>query len=379
MAPTVKPPASAKGSSSKDKNALARHLTEGRRLSKRKDFQGAIAELDRALAIAPKDGEVLAELGWAAFQAKDYERAKTANRQALTNTSDPKLRAQILYNTGRVAEEQKDKESARVAYGESLSLRDNAEVEKRFIAVGGDVQEITRPWSTCDKGFATLDALCKCLVEAAPTFLTATDETTKCSLNAKPPKLGDPRLSIVHVESGPALTKASVLVATDDDKLLRAIALLGEEYSPGAFGVHNTVEILGVELKKLKTRTLAIVKHAQKNTDLNMAGLQACHDDSTFHTFCLVGDAKHVTKCAGTIPVHVVSECGPGVVPDPKELDPETTAMMKEIVATASKSEVKVDYEIDPTGKLVSKVKSGDETLLPKNAVRELHLLAPKR
>lgn len=354
------------GASSKDKAALARHLTKGRKLSKDKDYKGAIAELDKALAISPKDAVVLAEVGWAALNVPDLERAKKANTVALANTNDPKLRAQILYNAGRVAEEQKDKDAARTLYGDSLMLRQNAEVEKRFVANGGNVDDIVRPWATCDQGFASIDELCECLAKKAGTYLLDGDAKGTCAADTQAPGLGDASLSVVTINAG--MSTGSVLVAKDDKKY-RAVTLLGEAYEPGAFGVHNEVEIKGGSLRKVKNRTVAVVKHAHHHTDLNMAGLEACHHDVELETICVLTDGKEPTRCPLSIPMKTSSGCGPGVELDPADMDAETTAMVKQIKDGASEKTTTVSYTIDAEGMLKGVLEDGDKEDVPRGVL----------
>ncbi|NUO52490.1 MAG: hypothetical protein HOV80_26885, partial [Polyangiaceae bacterium] len=86
--------------------ALLSHLSKGRKLAQEKKWKEALVELEKALAIEPKDGRVLSEIGWAAFNAGDLERAKKNNKLALDNTAQPERRAAVLYNIGRVAEEE---------------------------------------------------------------------------------------------------------------------------------------------------------------------------------------------------------------------------------------------------------------------------------
>ena len=138
---SAKPSASAQTKaaalSASDRTTVLKALEEGRRKSRVKDFFGALSAFDRALALAPDDARVLSEVGWAALNAGDLTRADAANRRALANVKEKTLRAQILYNAGRVAEAKKDSEAARKAYAESLALRDNAEVKKRLDGVSG--------------------------------------------------------------------------------------------------------------------------------------------------------------------------------------------------------------------------------------------------
>ncbi|NUP10916.1 MAG: tetratricopeptide repeat protein [Polyangiaceae bacterium] len=374
-APTAASTSSAKAPSAETRTTLVKHLTEGRKLSKKKDFKAAIVELDKALAVAPKDPRVLAEIGWAAFNAGDLDRAKDANKRALATTSEPKLRAQILYNTGRVAEEQKDTDAAKRAYGDSLVLRDNAEVKKRFEGVGGKPEEVARLWSICAEGFGSTDDLCGCLVKKAGDFVSLDGGNATCEMAKDAPNLGDSRLSIARVKNETGSSTVSMLVAKDGNKY-RAVAQLGEDFEPGAFGVHNELQLKPGELKKVKGKSVAIVKSLQTNADFNMAGLELCTYNLEQHTICILGDDKSPTVCPRTVPVSVEAGCEQGVEIDPKDMDAETKAMIDEMKANWKKSSGKLSYSIDDDGKLVVKLAEGDASLFSKNDTGEFSLLS---
>ncbi len=110
-------------------------MSEGRRLEGKGDHAGAIEAFTKALAAHPDDAEALSELGWAALQAHDLDRAHTATEQAIAAAKDPKVKAGALYNLGRIAEEQGDKAAATDAYAKSLALRPNAAVKARLAAL----------------------------------------------------------------------------------------------------------------------------------------------------------------------------------------------------------------------------------------------------
>jgi hypothetical protein len=111
-------------------------MSEGRRLEGKGDHAGAIEAFTKALAAHPDDAEALSELGWAAFQAHDLDRAHTATEQAIAAAKDPKVKAGALGNLGRIAEEEGDKAAAADAYTKSLALRPNPTVKARLAALG---------------------------------------------------------------------------------------------------------------------------------------------------------------------------------------------------------------------------------------------------
>jgi hypothetical protein len=358
--------------SDEQRATLLRHLNKGRELAKKADYKTALAELDKALALAPQDPRVLAEIGWAAFKAGDLARAKDANKKALAATSDTKLRAQILYNIGRVAEEQKDTEAALRAYRDSLALRDNAEVKKRFEALGGSADDLARAWSTCNEGFDSTTALCACLTKNAEALLSLPDSPS-CAI-AKSPKLSQPELSLAELKNDAGTSVTTVLVARDG-ATLRAVAELGEVYEPGAVGVHNAVEILGSEVKTVSKRRIAIVKSRESHADFNMAGLELLTHDSENHLLCVLGDGKAPTTCPQVIPVKVESSYGLGAELDPKEMDAETAALAAEIKANSFEKNAKVDYTLDDRGKLSVKLAEGEASLVPANVLGDFSLL----
>jgi len=124
-------------------------LREGRALAKKKDYAGAIAKLDAALAIVEGDATALSELGWAALQAGDLERAEQATTRSIAAAENPKLKAASLYNLGRIEEERGNKEAATKAYADSLALRPNATVEKRLAALEKrEIRDLLTPQPT---------------------------------------------------------------------------------------------------------------------------------------------------------------------------------------------------------------------------------------
>ena len=356
-----------------DKHAVAKHLAAGRKLAASKDWKAAMGEFEAALATSPSDARVLAELGWAAFHAGDLDKAKDANKRALAAATDPTRRAQILYNTGRVAEEEKDNEAAKAAYGESLGLRDNKEVAKHFEAVGGKSDEIARASTPCGEGFDSLKELCACLVEKAADFMILGDANPKCEADPAPPPLGDARLSLIHMRADEGREDTHVLAARDGKKM-RAVAVLGTSYEPGAFGVHNEHSIKSAEAKQVGGRSIVVVHHLEDDNDTNMAGLELCTNKVAHDTLCVLGQSDGPTRCPITIPVSASSGCGPGVEPDPDDVSDDEKELIAQIKASATRVEARTSYVLGDDGKLTVKLESGDAKALPPKALGEFVL-----
>ncbi|MFT3765375.1 MAG: tetratricopeptide repeat protein [Minicystis sp.] len=343
-------------------------LEEGRKKARAKDFQGALVLFDQALAVAPDDARVLAEVGWAALNTGELDRADKANRRALALTKQPALRAQILYNAGRVAEAKKDTEAARKAYAESLALRDNAEVKRRLEGLGGPPEQSL----PCPGGAVSMEKLCACLFAGNDAPMMPEDGKKYCEKQAQP-ALGDARLSIVSYGAEMLGERVHLLVAYEDGTL-SPVAELGRDYEPGAFGIHNEARVVGAETRTFGRHRVLVVKSEQRNADQNMAGLELCEESEDLETVCALGDRSTFTHCF-TVPVRISSGCGPGVEPDPAELDDDTKAQLAEMQKGWKTQEVKLSWALADDGRLVVKKVSGADSLIRKGLVG-VHKLA---
>ncbi len=146
-----------------DPAAATAHVKAGRTLGRDKKWREAAAELEKAVAADPTDARAWSELGWAAFQAGDLARAKTANETSVARATDDNLKAASLYNLGRIFEKQQDYDAARARYAESLALRPNATVQRRHDALTPGKADVAAALH-CDEPVPR-DALCACLGE----------------------------------------------------------------------------------------------------------------------------------------------------------------------------------------------------------------------
>lgn len=347
------PKAPVAGKAGPPDRALLKHLAAGRTLSQKKKYKEAIAELEKALAIHDGDAKVLAELGYAALLDGDLERSRKASEKALKATSEPRTRASILYNLGRVHEDKRDKPAAARAYAESLALRDNAEVRRRLDALGEPGPRVV----ACSAAFASLDELCGCLKRSDELLMLEGPRT--CT--PRPLDLKSERLQVLEFGTSEIGTQAvEVLVARDDDGL-RRVGTLGETYEPGAFGVHNGSVFEGAELKTVGGRDLAVLKYAQHHDDMNLAGLELCTDSTTNVVFCVLGEP---TRCPLEITVDSESSCGPGVEAGPEETDPDVLDMAKKVKDNAYNRGAKASYTISDAGVVTVTREGGDPEVL---------------
>lgn len=335
---------------------MAHALQDGRTKASAKDWAGALASFEKGLSAAPSDPTLLAETAWAAFNTGDLARADSAARRGLAVATRPNLRAQILYTAGRIAEAKNERDAARRAYGESLALRDNAEVKRRLSALGGSLAgELV-----CAEGAASIETLCACLRKRTPDLLLMEGDEVTCRSLPVSLSLGTPRLSVVRWGSS---NDAQYVLVAHDGPTFRPVAELGREYEPGAFGVHNTSTVVGGEKRKVGDREVFVVKSEVRNTDMNLAGLEDCFADIDRETVCALGDEKRPTRCI-VVPVATKSGCGPGVEPEPSELDDAMRALLAERKAGWSTTASALGWSIAPDGKLVVRA-LGDASASP--------------
>jgi tetratricopeptide (TPR) repeat protein len=143
------------------------HLKAGRKHENAKEWAPAVTEFEAALAVAPGDARASSELGWAAFQAGDYAKAKKANVDALAGATDAKQKGAVLYNMGRVAEAQNDAKAAANLYQQSVAVRPNKAVSERLAKLGQAAAPPTKEALPCAAPEPLAD-VCGCLAKQPP-------------------------------------------------------------------------------------------------------------------------------------------------------------------------------------------------------------------
>lgn len=247
----VKPPEKAKRPEpippEKRREYLAR-LRAGRSHARGKRWGEAVTEFEAALAAVPMDDRALSELGWAAFQAGDHEKAEKANADSVRVSSQPDLKAASLYNLGRVAEARDDKERAAALYADSLVLRFNKAVVKRLVALGkpapkADARSVSGAALPCTAPVEGPDLVCDCLKKLEP---FEEDFAIECTIGS----VGDAddlRMASVTVGLG----SHEFFLAQKGDEGWRVIGELGDLYEGGVAGVFNEREEVKVEEKTI--------------------------------------------------------------------------------------------------------------------------------
>lgn len=357
----------------KERAKALKDLNEGRRLSRAKDWTAAMKAFESVLAVAPDDVHALSELGWAAFQANELTRAESANRRALASAKTPSVRAPILYNIGRVAEARGNRDAAAKAYAESLALRDNAEVKKRLGALDAGAPSSEGTPRLCSQSFADTAAACACFLAHKDEMIMSLGDPSAlvCKTAASSLLLGTPSLGVLEWGTDEGGEMISFLTVREGGKI-RTVAELGRAYEPGAFGVHNSANVVGGTKQTVNGHDVFVVRSEQHDNDYNLGGLELCTREEKLDTVCAVGEAPGSTRCVA-IPVETESGCGPGVEPDEIDMDEGTKKELAEIRKNAKTTRVKTAWTIANDGTVTVTLREG-----ARESVSE-HLFVPRR
>lgn len=218
------------------REALRDALNEGRRLVKEGDYAGGIARYEKLLAIDPRYGPALGELGWAAFKAGDLKKAQATTQRALKGASEDKRRGMLLYNLGRIAEAKEDREAAIDAYQRSLAARPNKTVQARLDGLLDDApvsagEGDPAPAAGDDAGGRGLRVMRSGLADEAALCAFAEAEslcgTSDCELLARP--AGDDGFAMLHVGEPLMLECWHPVVRGADGWTIFAEPLLGQQ------------------------------------------------------------------------------------------------------------------------------------------------------
>ena len=349
------------------KKAYRTHLRAGRKAFEAKKYADAVAEFEKALEAIPMDGRALSELGWAAFQAGDHEKARKANTDAVRVTAHPKVKAASLYNLGRVAEATGDKEEAKRLYSESLLLRPHDVVRKRLEGLGatapapGAVAGADVP---CSSSVATLANVCKCLREThADEDLANGDPSYLCSIETD----GFPDdVAVARVAISSNL-EWLYYVLQKSAQGWRVIHELGYLYEGGVAGVLNEARVSKVEKRKAGDRDVLWIEMEYSGSDSDMGINEAESYSETEVTLCVLAPEP---RCPLSVPLSYHYERD--ILFEDEPLDDDLKSLQTEGLPIKTDFEVEVKLTADSKVSVVSTKGAVEDRVKPLLGTHEL-------
>lgn len=110
-------------------------VESGRKLTRDRDFAGAIAAFDKALGAEPKLARAWSGRGFAKLGQDDLAGARADFEKALTLDDSPKFQAAVYFNLGQIAEKQNDPSAALGHYEKANTLSPSDAAKKRIEAL----------------------------------------------------------------------------------------------------------------------------------------------------------------------------------------------------------------------------------------------------
>jgi Tfp pilus assembly protein PilF len=307
-----------------EQKAWSEAMAKGRARFRAKDFATAVEAFDAALKISPDDAQTLSELGWAAFQAGDLQRAEEMTRASLLRSSTAEVKGATLYNLGRIEEQRNVKDKAIDAYEQSLRVRPNATVLARLRSLDAARADAFAPlaFSRADGPHPDLAAFCakaraggkdgeKVLCDPEKSAFFAIEGPTEIASVSAPYQKIALHSTLVPVfmdtasddiaDAGPGTERLFLAVKLPSGVFLSPE--LGGVYNPGAFGIHQSLTVRRFELRDVvpggaKEIVISYGVHAD---DMNLAGAEMYATESEHLMLCGVPDAGGLLKCTTTL------------------------------------------------------------------------------
>jgi tetratricopeptide (TPR) repeat protein len=264
---------------------FVKHVRAGWKAQKDDKWADAVVEFEAALKITPDDQKALAELGWSAMKAGDFDKAKKADQKAIDTAKDNNVKAMALYNLGSVLAKTGDKEGALRLFVQSLALRPNKNVEKAVLDLGAKPET---PVAMCKAG----QAPCDCLRE--------NDEDTCEEVKDYQPAV-PAGYHVFHEDQG-----RYSFDALFDDKL-RFVTDLGADTD--RTHVSGTDVVKKLEVKKVGGhQVLRVEIDSSSSTAYASAGetgdFQVLEEDSAYQvTLCVLGNETTPPSCPLVVPL----------------------------------------------------------------------------
>ena len=286
----------------KEKGKAARRefqrlLDEGRKLVKADDAMAGMAKLEEALKQIPGHPSALGELGWAAYRAGPsfFDKSLDATRKALSVSKKPKQKGALWYNLGRVFEDQGNLAMAVDSYRESLAVRPgNAAVQERLDALVAKLGG-----KSSGDGLSKLEDACMELRTEQGCETAASAEghimhSCECATELLGPEEGFGKAALMRV-TGMSEMSGSVdatYLAVEIASRWHVVSMVGNDWSPGAFGISNTSTRSAVEFKKVGGQVLLWVLYENEMNDTDMGIDIVSSEWSRTLTLCGMHESK---------------------------------------------------------------------------------------
>ncbi len=290
----------------KDAAKVREHLAEARAKLGAEDWAAASDAYKKAVALDDDNPKILAELGWAQFNAKDLQGADHSFHQALRYEQDKEARADVLYKLGRLDEENGDFDKAKKHYEMSLELKENAEAK----AHAGDVAK--KAAAACADGkcekpdYPDLKAACEAMVARVHVQQGLEPHSADSEFSCDHEKA-----SKVPLKGGDA-TEAAILVVKgahagteeeEHDLLVHIeggwhwVGTLLDLENPHRGGIERSGKIISLEAKEALPKSAGeeiLVKLEFKESDADLDDNTIYHDEHEAYVVCGINEGTHV-------------------------------------------------------------------------------------
>ena len=338
-----------------DQRSASQWLHDGRKAVQAKNYDEGIALYTKAMKVRPSDPTLLAELGWAHYLKGNRDMARAFTLQGMHVEREPKKQAAMLYNLGRIAEDEGKASDAIVYYMRSLAMRPNKVVQGRYDALqGGGAKPIE----------ASLDAMC---VKAM--------EQWECSTDGKPPAGADPdaefgqctctiqqqlattgslgpfkAAAILNVKGsagavGGSIDGAEHLAVQTTSGGWQIVSIITNNYTPGVSYISNSGTIESIAFQTLGDQEILVLRYKDNHSDGNYPDNELEFSERSMLMIC-----SREGQGAQCVEVPTAGAHGVEQMLDGEDDLPQVTPTREEWVSTAT---------ILPTGKLRYAITSG--------------------
>lgn len=332
-------------------------LRDGQKLVQSKKYDEGIKQLHLALKANPSSSQALGELGWAYFKKGEMAQSRMYTLRGLRQETSPNKIAAMYYNLGRVEEAEKRPMDAKKYYAQSLALRENNTVQKRFDAlaklklkpnISQDLLAACRKvalqeWACAPKADEKNEIEkcdCKVTKQLTPTDGKTILDTAIVSMNGN---IG---------AGGGSLDGSLYLAIKTKTGGWQLVTALTDDRTPGVSYLSHQGQLLNYAfVPQTGSESALIIRTHQRNDDGNYADNSTDYDVEKNLLICKSIDNKPMCWRATTY-------SGSGteaMLDDPKEPQPKATFSFWSL-----------DYALTKDAKVIIKKKSAS---LPKNAI----------